>query len=249
MAALDRLRSPVARRRPAALLLDRRSLLHARLRATPRPETLDAGNDTFPTWESCLLRPSFAALYRDWENGAAQFPALGDAPSADPSDPHAPKATLGLSGTTFVKDGVTYVGAAHEFTAGASDEVHRRPDPGPVPDHQAGEAADAWIDIAPNATFSIPADAGDGTYKVQLRTADPCHTFDPSDELEPGAPVTREVVLDTTPPEITIATRRRARWSTAPTTSATRPTRRARSSCTRPRRACARTSTARAARA
>ena len=39
---------------------------------------------------------------------------------------------------------------------------------------------------------------------MQLRTADPCHTFDPADELESGAPVTRTVVLDTTPPQITI---------------------------------------------
>jgi len=33
---------------------------------------------------------TFATLYRDWENGDAQFPALGDAPSPDPSDPDAP---------------------------------------------------------------------------------------------------------------------------------------------------------------
>ncbi|HEX6024997.1 MAG TPA: zinc dependent phospholipase C family protein, partial [Solirubrobacter sp.] len=173
--------------------------------ATPRPEKLDAGNDTFPIWESCLLRPAFGTLYRDWENGTAQFPALGDAPSADPSDPHAPKATLGLSGTTFTSNGVTYVGAAHEFTAGATDEVFTDARiQAQYRIFKAGEAAGEWIDIAPNSTFSIPADAGDGTYKVQLRTADPCHTFDPSDELEAGAPVTREVVLDTTPPEITI---------------------------------------------
>ena len=49
--------------------------------ATPRDEQLDAGNDTFPLWESCLLRPTFTTLYRDWENGNSQFPALGDAPS------------------------------------------------------------------------------------------------------------------------------------------------------------------------
>jgi hypothetical protein len=173
--------------------------------ATPRPEKLDAGNDTFPLWESCLLRPTFGTLYRDWENGAAQFPALGDEPSGDPSDPHAPKATLGLSGTTFTKDGVTYVGAGHQFTAGAADTVFADARiRAQYRIFRAGDAAGAWIDIAPNATFSIPADAGDGTYKVQMRTADPCHTFDESDQLEAGAPVTRDVFLDTTPPEITI---------------------------------------------
>jgi hypothetical protein len=62
----------------------------------------------------------------------------------------------------------------------------------------------AWHDIAPSGTFSIPAGAGDGTYTVQMRTADPCHTFDESDALPAGAAVTRTVFLDTTPPQITI---------------------------------------------
>ena len=37
-----------------------------------------------------------------------------------------------------------------------------------------------------------------------MRTADPCHTFDESDALPAGAPVSRSVFLDTTPPQITI---------------------------------------------
>ena len=89
--------------------------------ATPRDEELDAGNDTFPLWESCLLRPTFATLYRDWENGASQFPALGDAPSSDPSDPNAPVATLGLDGNTYTSGGVTYVGA--DLTSAAPADV------------------------------------------------------------------------------------------------------------------------------
>jgi hypothetical protein len=36
-----------------------------------------------------------------------------------------------------------------------------------------------------------------------MRTADPCHTFETADDLKPGETVTREVFLDTTPPEIT----------------------------------------------
>ena len=108
--------------------------------ATPRDEELDAGNDTFPLWESCLLRPTFTTLYRDWENGNAQFPALGDAPSADPSDPDAPVARSASAATRYTSGGVTYVGADHAFTAGASRRrVHRRPDRRPVPHHQGGQ--------------------------------------------------------------------------------------------------------------
>ena len=174
--------------------------------ATPRPENLDAGNDTFPLWESCLLRPTFATLYRDWENGGAQFPALGDLPSSDPSDPDAPAGALELAGNTFSDNGATYVGADHEFTAKAGDDVFA--DARIAAQYRFfkdGEAPGPWLDIAPGGTFSIPAGAGDGTYKVQMRTADPCHTFDATDALPAGAAITREVVLDTTPPEIAIS--------------------------------------------
>ncbi len=170
-----------------------------------RDEALDGGNDTFPLWESCLLRPTFAAVYRDWENGSAQFPALGDEPSPDPSDPDAPVASLLLAGNTFSSGGTTYVGADHAFTAQAVDAVFAD---GAIATQyritKSGQIPGAWHDIAPNGTFSIPAGGGDGTYQVQMRTADPCHTFDPSDALPGGAPVSRFVVLDTTPPEITV---------------------------------------------
>ncbi|MBE2316164.1 hypothetical protein DVA67_009270 [Solirubrobacter sp. CPCC 204708] len=173
--------------------------------AQPRPAEHDAGNDTFPVWESCLLRPTFATLYRDWENGTAQFPALGDAPSADPSDTDAPAGTLALAGTTYTAGGTTYVGGNHTFTAKATDAVFTDSRIGvQYRYYKAGSIPGAWKGIAANGTFVIPAGAGDGTYHVQLRTADPCHTFDPSDELEAGAPVTRTVVLDTTAPQITI---------------------------------------------
>lgn len=172
--------------------------------ATPRLEKFDAGNDTFPIWESCLLRPTFSTLYKDWENGGAQFPALGDSPSSDPTDPDAPAATLSLGGTTFTKNGVTYVAANNKFTAGATDAVFTDARiQAQYRIFKSGQGAGEWVDIVPGGTFSIPADAGDGLYKVQMRTADPCHTFDTTDDLEAGAPVTREVFLDTTPPEIT----------------------------------------------
>lgn len=43
------------------------------------------GNGNFPLWESELLRPIFRQLFVDWQNGAEQFPDLGDDPSADPN--------------------------------------------------------------------------------------------------------------------------------------------------------------------
>ena len=108
--------------------------------AQPRPEELDGGNDTFPLWESCLLRPTFATLYRDWENGAAQFPALGDAPSADPSDPDAPAGTLLLAGTTYTVRRHDLRRRQPPFTAKAVDAVFAdSPDRRAVPDHQGGQ--------------------------------------------------------------------------------------------------------------
>ena len=48
-------------------------------------ELLTGGSGRYPIWESCVLRPAFRALFTDWENGAANFPDLGDAVSPDPA--------------------------------------------------------------------------------------------------------------------------------------------------------------------
>ena len=55
--------------------------VHGRPRFDPRPEHLNGGKGNYPLWESCLTRPAFRTLFRDWENGAQQFPALGDTSS------------------------------------------------------------------------------------------------------------------------------------------------------------------------
>src|SRR6266511_2685328 len=47
--------------------------------------TYQTGTGNFPLWESTLLRPVFRALFKDWQNGALQFPDLGDTPSDDPN--------------------------------------------------------------------------------------------------------------------------------------------------------------------
>ena len=169
-----------------------------------RQEKFDGGNDTFPLWESCLLRPTFATIYRDWENGAAQFPALGDAPSSDPSDPDAPAGSLLLAAPRSRPAASPTSAQPPVHGQGHRRRLRRQPVAAQYRFYKAGSIPGAWHDIAANGTFSIPAGSGDGTYTVQMRTADPCHTFDESDTLPAGAAVTRSVFLDTTPPEITV---------------------------------------------
>ena len=70
---------------------------------------------------------------------------------------------------------------------------------GPAPGAESG-----WIDVAAGGTFQISG-VPDGLYKVQIRSADPCHTFATGDALPAGTPETTEVFLDTTPPSITIS--------------------------------------------
>ncbi|MEX1157302.1 MAG: hypothetical protein WEC79_00040 [Thermomicrobiales bacterium] len=176
----------------------------------PRPLAQNAGNGQFPIWESCLLRPAFRDLYLDWENGALNFPDLNDPPSADASDPHAPEATLIPSGNIFISGGTTYVGSGHTLTLGATDTVFTTSSVNVeyryYPD---GTTPGAWQPLANGGTFAIPSDAGDGVWKVDYRSEDPCHTFvnesgTGTDPLAPEATKTLTYVLDTTAPVITI---------------------------------------------
>ena len=85
---------------------------------------LNAGNGEFPIWESCVLRPAFRTLYTDWENGAEQFPALGDDTSSDAAtDPTAPTTTAGATANSYTSGGVTYVGKTNALRVSASDAV------------------------------------------------------------------------------------------------------------------------------
>lgn len=171
---------------------------------TPRPAEDNAGLGVYPLWESCQNRPAFRSLFADWENGTQNFPDLGDPTSFDPSDAAVPTGTIGLSGNTITANGTTYVGGRHTFTVSASDATftdgqltlsYRY--------YRSGTTPGAFVPIANGGTFAIPASAGDGRWTVELRSGDPCHTFAPG-STNPGSVTTREVVLDTTPPTITI---------------------------------------------
>ncbi len=176
-----------------------------------RDAALNAGNGQFPLWESCLLRPAFRDYFQDWENGAQNFPDLNDPPSADASDPNPPVSTLTPTGNVHVNGGTTYIGDGHSFTLGATDTVFTNsyvnveyrfyPD---------GTTPGAWLPLSNGGTFAIPTGAGDGVWRIDYRTEDPCHTFvDESgtgtDPL-PSASSTTTVILDTTAPVITIVT-------------------------------------------
>ncbi|HYR36750.1 MAG TPA: LEPR-XLL domain-containing protein, partial [Burkholderiales bacterium] len=59
------------------------------------------GTGNNPLWESQLLRPAFKALFTDWQNGALQFPDLGDPTSPDPNSTTIAKAELPSHATPF----------------------------------------------------------------------------------------------------------------------------------------------------
>jgi hypothetical protein len=171
--------------------------------AEPRPVELNGGAGTFPLWESCVLRPSFRALYSDWEGGG--FPDLEDDVSADDAnDPQAPVSALDRTGTFFSDGTRDFVAADNAFSVSAHDapagfafrddqlglrrRVYLDPgDPGP------------WLSALQNETFSLAGP--DAAYHVDVQSADECHRFDglPS----PAEPVqTRTFFLDTTAPVV-----------------------------------------------
>ena len=58
----------------------------------------EGSSGNFPLWESELLRPVFRSVFRDWQNGDLNFPALGDATSNDPNQAGGPKAYVDPAG-------------------------------------------------------------------------------------------------------------------------------------------------------
>ncbi|HEY5617025.1 MAG TPA: hypothetical protein VIK60_03730, partial [Vicinamibacterales bacterium] len=61
----------------------------------------DTGTGNNPLWESQILRPVFRHLFADWQNGVLDFPALGDATSADPNTAPIAKTELPSHATPF----------------------------------------------------------------------------------------------------------------------------------------------------
>jgi hypothetical protein len=156
----------------------------------------DAGNGQFPLWESCLLRPAFRDLFKDWENNGAQFPDLGDSTSGDPSDTTPPTTSSAASGTTYTSGGTTYVGGANTLTVTGHDNVFTDAAislQGRV--YKDGTSAPAYAAIANGGTLSIPAGGGDGTWFVDSRGSEACNGF-------PSVGAHDAYVLDTTPPAI-----------------------------------------------
>jgi len=170
----------------------------------PRAPELTGGHGNYPLWESCLARPAFRTLYRDWENGTQQWPALGDDPSPEPGDAP-PVPTIALAGNTVTVGGTTYVGASHTFTLSAEDATFAAA--GVTLQYRIakqGGATGAWTTVANGGTVKIPAGGGDGLYTLELRAEDPCHTF-AADTLPDGGTTSREVFLDTTGPTIVVS--------------------------------------------
>ena len=180
-----------------------------RFPADERDPALNGGNGTMPLYESCVLRPSFRVLFDDWENGALDFPDLGDGVGADPvNDPAAPDPTVTqTAGASFTRaDGRKYVAADNAFTLTAADTAGGKG----FPAAQVGlryrvrpgaAAPGPWTTAALGQSISLSG--GDGRYLIEVQAADPCHTFDDSDALAAGAVETTEVWLDTTPPVVT----------------------------------------------
>jgi hypothetical protein len=165
-------------------------------------EHVRGGTGQFPVWESCVLRPAFRALFADWENGAANFPDLGDVPSLDPaSNPAAPEVEMNIAGRTFDDGSTLFVGHDNVVTLTASDPtgfpsallgLRYRVRP-------AGAALGEMTETGAEASFSIRGP--DGLYLVEFQSHDPCHTFAAehgdaaSDPLPPGPLQTVALVL------------------------------------------------------
>jgi len=178
-----------------------------------RDVALNGGRGTFPLFESCVLRPTFRALFDDWENDSnpegTDFPDLGDEVAADPTnDPSPPTPSVAQSGgASFVRpsDGRHFVGGNNVFTLGAVDTPAGKGFPAAQLDVRYRVYTDPlapgpWLDAGLGQTFTIAG--GDGRHFVDVQASDPCHTF-------AGAPspvTTIEVWLDTTPPVVTGAT-------------------------------------------
>ena len=178
------------------------------------PAEPNGGNGRMPIWESCVARPAFGQMFTDWENGATQWPALGDDTSSDPgSDPNPPTSsvTLDAASASFhdVGTGRDFVGGDNLFTLGSVDTpANQSFDVGDlemryrVTDPNA--AVSAWTSVDPGATFSLSG--ADGEYIVEVQSGDPCHTLAEGDGKDPESIQSFSYWLDTTPPVCTCHT-------------------------------------------
>lgn len=180
-----------------------------------RDPSLNGGKGTFPLWASCVLRPSFKELFHDWENGEANFPDHGDTVKADPvNDPEPPTPQLSMTGAAYDAGDRDFVGGNNLFTMAAIDTPAGKGFPAEqldleyrVSSEVDPEARGPFVAAEQGSTFSVSGP--DGRYFIEIRAADPCHTFAdedgavPGDPLPPSPVLEREVWLDTTPPVVT----------------------------------------------
>lgn len=169
------------------------------------PEHPIAGNGNMPIWESCILRPAFRALFVDWENGAQNFPDLGDGVSTDPSDPNAPVSTLTVGTPKFVSGSTTYVGGATLLTLGATDDFWSPTEISVDVRIRAGAAVGgSFTTMSSGSNLSLSGQP-DGVIHIDLVAHDPCRT---------ETMHTVDVVLDTTPPTVTYTQPALAQYAT-----------------------------------
>jgi hypothetical protein len=178
----------------------------------PRPPELTAGNGNFPLWESCVLRPAFRVLFKDWENGSENFPDLGDVTSSDPvNDPQAPESKLIVTGNTYSDGSRLFLAADHLITLSAKDA----PAGQSFIESELGLARRTYTDIASPTSWiasfqneSFKLSGADGRYFVDTSSEECCHTFADDDGPIPGDPKPPEVTktfefyFDTTPPSV-----------------------------------------------
>ena len=163
------------------------------------------GTGTFPLWESCLARPAFqGALFRDWENGTAMFPALGDDTRADQADPAGPTAKIVIAAPKYKRPGkgkvlppILFVGVG-SLQLVASDAVFADP----ALKQRAVIYAGPGISVRKYGAFGeIPLPdtdgAADGERRVGLSASDPCHDMTSKDGLT--------YTLDSRDPVVTIS--------------------------------------------
>jgi hypothetical protein len=180
--------------------------------STRRANESTGGTGQFPIWESCVLRPAFTVLYKDWENGTlAPFRELGDGVSPDPAtDRDPPQMTFNVVGPSFQSGATLFVGRTSSFSLTAADatftdsRVHTR-----FRAFLNGTTPPGFTTSATNgSTFTLPATT-EGFWTIDFGAEDPCHTFafeagtGGADLLPPGTGQ-RVVDLDVTPPVITI---------------------------------------------
>jgi hypothetical protein len=166
---------------------------------------LHGGNGSFPLWESCVARPAFRSLFRDWEPDTdgpggtdANFGDLGDATSYDPTSTPA-TTTVAYGGSQAIVGGTQYLGVNHTITLASSDPVFTPPNTTiHYRAYPQGQTPGPWSSgTGPSVTFSLDPAFVDGPHVIEYQVTNPCRAL-------AGSGTTANVVLDETPPTVTV---------------------------------------------